>query len=819
MPIGSKSNTLDVIIRVRDAASKNLQKVDRRFQGLQTRLASLPKTIFNVKTAITGLAGGVGIGLLTKSFIQAASAAEQYRIRLNVLLGSTKEGNRLFKEMADYASSVSFQYEEIMGAATSLAGVMRGGTDEVKKWMPLIGDLAAATGLSIQETTGQIIRMYSAGAASADMFRERGVLAMLGFQAGVHYSAEETRKRLIEAWEDPASQFRGTAVDLAKTWSGLMSMFADKWFQFRNMVMEGGVFDLLKAQASALLDHFERLKKEGRLDVYAEKVAKTILAVINVMTKTIVRGGAIVSEILLFLRRDFEGIKFVLNAILAGWADLVSLILKGASDISKALHIKGLQEGLGEAADQFHYVAQTAREEMDKSAENLIKLADRQGEYWKASSQFFEDMRQKAREFAEAQEKEGKAGKPKPPVDLKQLEAEQKSYIARLSETTKTALLILENNYKKGKVALENYFKERQSLISKEYEAEIALAEKMAKQETDPAKRIALQDKVFQLRQRFERDLLALEQERIERAEELEEKELARRRMLESLKLRIATDFAGNLQAQFQAELAEMDWKHEEEIKRLQELYAKKEELDEAYRLQKLEKDRLLVDQERRLHEYRLQLASDVASGMANIFDNLYALAGKKHKEFFYLAKAAALAEAIVNTAQAITKALAQGGIMGPAMAAIVAAQGAIQIATITAQHLAAGGKIQGNSPSDTADNVPIFATAGEYVQPVKTVRHYGLQVMEALRKRLIPKELFAGLTLPNFPMQRPAYAFAGGGQIPVQTPGIEQKSNINIINIVDPKELDRYLASSTGQDAILNVISSRAEAVRRLLR
>jgi len=54
---------------------------------------------------------------------------------------------------------------------------------------------------------------------------------------------------------------------------------------------------------------------------------------------------------------------------------------------------------------------------------------------------------------------------------------------------------------------------------------------------------------------------------------------------------------------------------------------------------------------------------------------------------------------------------------------------------------LAQGGRVHGNSPTPVADNVPAMLTAGEWVQPVSTVKHYGSGVMEALRKRQIPKE------------------------------------------------------------------------------
>lgn len=244
----------------------------RSFQGVEHSVMSL-------KRAVVGLAGAAGIGMIAKSFISAASEAENYKIRLEVLLRSQSEGNRLFKEMADYAGDVTHTYQDIMASATNLAGVMKGGVDEITRWMPMIGDLAAVTGFTVQETTGQIIRMYSAGAAAADMFREKGILSMLGFQAKVSYSAEETRRMIIESWSKADSQWRGAADRLGKTWRGLMSMIQDRWFQLRNVLMDAGIFDELKKQAQATLDTIDSILASNELREWAKDMAEVMKGV------------------------------------------------------------------------------------------------------------------------------------------------------------------------------------------------------------------------------------------------------------------------------------------------------------------------------------------------------------------------------------------------------------------------------------------------------------------------------------------------------------------------------------------------------------
>lgn len=261
-----KGGELNVVLRVKDDGSVTVEKFARNaeqglgkganaakamsaaYQHATGNITALTRNIFSLKGALAGL----GVGATAKQFIDAASTAEQYRVRLNVLLGSVSEGNRLFAEMTKLASAVPFEYQEIMGSATALSGVLKGGVDEITRWMPLIADLAAASGLGIQETTGQVSRMLAAGANSADLFRERGILAMLGFQAGVQVSAEETKERLMAAWTDTNSRFRGATDQLARTWDGTMSMLSDKWFLFRNQIMDAGLFDFIKAGARVI---------------------------------------------------------------------------------------------------------------------------------------------------------------------------------------------------------------------------------------------------------------------------------------------------------------------------------------------------------------------------------------------------------------------------------------------------------------------------------------------------------------------------------------------------------------------------------------
>jgi hypothetical protein len=344
--------------------------------------------VTSLKGAMFALAGVGGIGALAHSFVNAASTSEQYAVRLKVLLGSVSEGNALFKDMAVFASKVPFEYENIMNSATQLAGVMKGGVKEINQWMPLIGDLAATSGMSIEETTGQVVRMYSAGAASADMFREKGILSMLGFKAGVSYTAEETRQQLMDSWTKQGSQFRGATEELARTWDGGMSMLSDKWFAFRNTVMEGGLFDWLKGLVAVINGEL------GAAMANNGKIAKGWSQTIINALEGAIRGFAFFSDTITGIRLLFKTLEVaawgfatvvntiadtVLTPIIQGWIKIGRLLgLQVGNFTALTTMSEGAAAGLKQATTELSNLvdSMTAQTNAEKFLANLRAEAE-----------------------------------------------------------------------------------------------------------------------------------------------------------------------------------------------------------------------------------------------------------------------------------------------------------------------------------------------------------------------------------------------------------------------------------------------------------
>lgn len=828
--MAENSETLNIIVRMKDLAGRGLKGLSAGLDKTRSKIAAVNDAVFSLKGTLITLTSGVSFGLLAREFVQTASAFEGWRTRLNRVLGSVEEGNRLFDEMKTLAKESTAEYSSIMEAATSMAGVMEGGVEETTKYMKIADDLAAVTGLGIQETTSQLIRMYSAGAASADLFRERGVLAMLGFQAGVSYSADETRKRLIAMYEDPASKVRGASKDLANTYQGLLSMIADEWQDFQASVMDSGVFDYLKAVVATVLDTIRELRASGQFQDFERNVGQYI---INSL-KQVIQTAAIVGDAFRGWQMIWEGLKlawysfaYIINNSLSGIYSFILKIAEGFEKLSGLLSSAGmttLGEDFQEVANDINNLIGQQKQAADIGVEHFGKLLDESNEhlgqlaaqesYWTRTNKLLKKITERAKEFKKATE-EGPAnlaGRQGKQAETASMEARLKAQLTVFKAQSSLALTTLDILYKEGSRSLEEYFGEREALITERYDREIALAQEAARKATTADKREVAEANVAALEIKQQEELTKLQQQQADAKKKLRMDEMSTEQMLADMRTRIMEEGMDKERAMYEKQMLELEQRQAQEIEALREQKATIEQINDAHRLHELEQEKLLNDQKEALRQKQWENASTVASGISDVFGQLYQDSGETVKEFFYLQKAAAVAEALINAHVAASNALKEGGTyMGPVLAAIHYAKAMMYVSQIRSQKLAAGGEVLGHSPSPTADNIPIDATAGEFMQPVSSVKYYGKPVMEAIRRKMIPKELFTGIALPR-PKAQYGHALAAGGAVTSGEGEQQQQAGaegITIVNSPDPSLLERYLASTSGKRTLLNIMRS----------
>ena len=254
-------------------------KSTQALQGVRGSLSRLKNSVFSLQSAFLGL----GAGLAIRSLINTGKQIEELQVKLKFLFGSAREGAKAFDEMAKFAAKVPFSLEEIQSGSGVLAVVSKD-AKELANLMEITGNVAAVTGLDFKTTAEQIQRSMSAGISAADLFRDRGVKAMLGFKAGATVTIEETADALQKTF-GKGGKFGGATDELANTFEGTLSMIGDKFFNFKRTILEAGFFEGLKKQFGdlnkALEENSEMIEKLGVgvgtvLALGVEKLAQSI---------------------------------------------------------------------------------------------------------------------------------------------------------------------------------------------------------------------------------------------------------------------------------------------------------------------------------------------------------------------------------------------------------------------------------------------------------------------------------------------------------------------------------------------------------------
>ena len=240
---------LNIDIVARDKSKQALNSV-------QGALSKVKGAVFNLQNAFIGL----GAGLVIRNLVNTGKELENLQVRLKFLLKDTNEGAKAFDNMVKFASKVPFSLEEIQSGSGILATVTDNAKD-LNKMLEITGNVAAVTGLDFRTTAEQIQRSFSAGIGAADLFREKGVRNMLGFQAGATVSIEAT----VEAFEKTfgkGGRFGKATDELAETFQGTLSMIGDKVFNFKKVILEAGLFEGLKKEFGALDKFLEENSKQ-----------------------------------------------------------------------------------------------------------------------------------------------------------------------------------------------------------------------------------------------------------------------------------------------------------------------------------------------------------------------------------------------------------------------------------------------------------------------------------------------------------------------------------------------------------------------------
>ena len=649
----TKKVNIDIVAKDKTKGAINTTK-----KGLD----GLKKSVFNLRNAFLGL----GTGLLIKNLVQTGKEVESLKVRFKFLFGSAQEGAVAFDNLAKFAGRVPFSLEEIARSSGNLAVVSKDAAD-LTRILEITGNVAAVTGLDFQTTASQIQRAFSGGIAAADVFREKGVRSLLGFQQGATVSIEET----VKAFEDVFSgggRF-GQATDaLAETFEGTVSMIGDKLFTFKQQINETFFATLKQAM--------------GSLNTFFEDNARST-------EKLAIQIGKTLSVAVMGLAKMFKSLKDNADTVLTVFAGIIALKLAtvfvgitsaimgmtGAMTVFNSVIKRNIIFG-GIAVFTAAVVLLTKKFKDFKNAisdlapatgtEALLKVQEKRLELEKAQAKLEKDRGLTREHLAQ------KA--------VTELETE----LAVLEKQLKVLSRI---DFAKNRPNQRDIagFKPDRKEVTKGKDLEGIIQANKGELDLLIEKNIKEKELVDeQLNRLNEAKANAV----LGRGRELSEEELALQTELIETKLLMEKGFQENVTSIYKAEADKRKQFEQQNINHFKA--GKFQEIDIAGMTEK-EKGKFVKD-----------------SARATLQE-----AAKMNKKMFRLNQAVNIGEAIMNTAAGVSKALAQGGMFGIPMAIAIGAMGALQVATIASQQPPAqfGGSRLPNSPFLVGEKGPELFT------------------------------------------------------------------------------------------------------------
>lgn len=351
--------------------TKNLKKLD----DLEKQLGRVKGSTLNLGSAAKLAAGAfaaLGAGKAIKSFVNVGRSVENLETRFKFLFGSATEGAAAFQTLTEFASTVPFSLEQIAAASGNLAVVSEDAT-QLGDNLKLAGNIAAVTGLDFQTAGEQLQRALSGGIGAADLLREKGVTALLGFKQGTKVTVEETAAALEKVF-GPGGRFGNAAESLAQTFDGVVSMLGDKLFNFQRIVGEQFV---------------DKLTEEfGQLDKVLKDNQETIEIYARALGITLSNAVTLASNTMKFLKQNSDAV--ILTAQILIGLKLAAMFYRTATAIRATAVAMGILNttmlknpflkiaiGLGSLAAGF-FAAKKGADALTESIDNVVDQAKAQ---------------------------------------------------------------------------------------------------------------------------------------------------------------------------------------------------------------------------------------------------------------------------------------------------------------------------------------------------------------------------------------------------------------------------------------------------------
>ena len=265
--------------------SLDTKKFDNAVSGVGAKLSKIGSSAEKVATGF--MVAGAAIAFAGKKALDSASDYQQARIAFDTMLGSAEKGQKMMKELSEFAKKTPFDLPQVVEGAKSLlaygisadkiipsfnalgniaAGV---GRDKLPQLTLAFGQVRTAgklTGMELRQFTEAGVPLLDALAAQSGKTASQVKADM---ESGIAPSFEEVEKALFSMSEN-GGKFYNLMEKQSQTFAGRMSNIGDSVGQIiRGMlgidvegnVTPGSIFDKVSNAAEKLMTFLENNKQ------------------------------------------------------------------------------------------------------------------------------------------------------------------------------------------------------------------------------------------------------------------------------------------------------------------------------------------------------------------------------------------------------------------------------------------------------------------------------------------------------------------------------------------------------------------------------
>lgn len=292
------NKVINTILNLRDNMSGGLIKAARNTQGVSREMVSATRSVVAFKNkAVSSITSAtksfvklgtatasVAATLAAKTGLSEAMDLEGYRLQLETATKDTQKASEIMQYAINLANKTPFEGGELVEGASKFEAMGMA----AQKWLPLAGDMAAATNKSFDQATealidaqtGELERLKEFGITKAKIL-EQGEKMFSGVQLvnnqGQITNQEKFNEALIALMQD---RFDGGMEKQATTMKGLWSTVTGvtksalatiTGITTDGSIRSGSALDLLKGKVQLLAGKLEEWQQNGTLDRIAQQ--------------------------------------------------------------------------------------------------------------------------------------------------------------------------------------------------------------------------------------------------------------------------------------------------------------------------------------------------------------------------------------------------------------------------------------------------------------------------------------------------------------------------------------------------------------------